>query len=92
MIADLAETGTRLFLQQPDFKLGDEVRLELHVMLGDDAARVVTGHIVRIEPLPDDRASLWTHEVGVEFHETMPLSPAELASLAKREAPFGKRS
>jgi PilZ domain len=92
MIADLAETGTRLLLQQPDFKLGDEVRLELHVMLDDDTARVVTGHIVRIEALPDDRASLWTHEVGVEFHETMALSPAELDSLAKREAPFGKRS
>jgi Tfp pilus assembly protein PilZ len=92
MIADLAETGTRLFLQQPDFKLGDEVRLELHVLLDDDTGRVVTGHIVRIEPLPDDRASLWTHEIGVEFHETMPLSAAELDSLAKREAPFGKRS
>lgn len=91
MIANLAETGTRLFLQQPDFKMGDEVRLELHVMLDDDTARFVSGRIVRIEPLPAERASLWTHEVGVEFHETMPLSPAEIASLEKREAPFGKR-
>jgi Tfp pilus assembly protein PilZ len=92
MIADLAETGTRLFLQQPDLKMGDEVRLELHVMLDSDTTRVVTGRIVRIEPLPTDRASLWTHEIGVEFHETMPLSPAEIASLEKREAPFSKRT
>ncbi len=91
MIADLAETGTKLLLQQPDFKLGDEVNLELHVLLDDDTARYVAGRIVRIEPLPVDRASLWTHEVGVEFHETMPLSAAEIESLEKREAPYSKR-
>jgi hypothetical protein len=92
MIADLAETGTRLFLQNPDLKLGDELKLELHIMLDDDSFRTVGGRVVRIEPLPPERASLWTHEVGVEFHETLPLSAAEIASLEKREAPFGKRA
>jgi hypothetical protein len=90
MIADLAETGARLLLQHPDLKLGDELRLELHIMMDSDAARTVGAKVVRIEPLADDRISLWTHQVGVEFHETMPLSTAEIAALDEREAPFGK--
>jgi hypothetical protein len=79
-------------LQTSAFKVSDEVKLELHILLEGDAARTIAGRVVRVEPLPPERASLWTHEVAVEFDETMPLSPAELESLEKREAPFGKRS
>jgi hypothetical protein len=92
MIADLAETGTRLLMQNPDLKVGEELRLELHILIDDDAVRGVSGRVVRAEPLPDARASLWTHEIGVEFHETFPLSVAEVDALEKREAPFGKRT
>lgn len=90
MIADLAETGARLLLQYP-IKLGDEVRLELHVLLDDTKFRSVEGHVVRVESLPESRASLWTYEVAVEFHEALPLSPEEISALEEREAPFGKR-
>jgi PilZ domain len=90
MIADLAEAGTRLLLQEPEMKLGDELHLELHILLDDDSVRTISGRVVRIEPLPPERSSLWTHEVGVEFHETLALGATEIDALAKREAPFGK--
>jgi len=92
LIADLAETGTRLLLRNPDLAIGDEVRLELHVMLDDTAPRIATGRVVRVEPLPDERVSLWTHQAGVDFHERLPLDEAEIAALEKRQVPFGKRT
>ncbi len=92
MISDLAETGTLLLLRKPDFRIGDEVRLELHVMLDGDATRIATGRVVRIEPLPETRSYLWTHQVGVDFHERLALSAAEIEALEKRQAPFGKNA
>jgi hypothetical protein len=91
LIADLAETGTRLYMRNPGLSIGDELQLELHVMLDGGEARTAAGKVVRVEPLPDERVSLWTHQVGVEFHERMPLSDAEIESLEKRQTPFGKR-
>lgn len=92
MIADLAETGTLLLLRNPAFEIGDEIRLELHVMLDEkEGMRAATGHVVRLEPLPDDRASLWTHQVGVEFTEKLELSAEEVDALLKRQIPFGKK-
>lgn len=92
MIADLAETGTRLLMQNPELAIGDELRLELHVLLEGGDPRVIGGRVVRVERLPDNRVSLWTHQVGVEFHETLPLGPAEIDALEKRQIPFGKRA
>ena len=92
MIADLAEGGARLLLRKPELHLEDEVRLELHIGLEDDAPpRVATGKVVRVQPMPDDRASLWTHEVGVAFHETISLGADEVEALDKRQEPYGKR-
>ncbi|HEY1957305.1 MAG TPA: PilZ domain-containing protein [Polyangiaceae bacterium] len=90
MIVDLAETGSRLLLRNPGLSIGDELRLELHVLLDGGAPRIATGRVVRVEGLPDDRVSLWTHEVGVDFHERLALGAAELEALQKRQAPFGK--
>lgn len=92
MIADLAETGTRLLLNDPELAVGDELRLELHVLLDRDDARVVHGRVVRVDPLPDDRVSLWTHQVGVEFDARLPLTAEELEALEKRQVPFGKHA
>ncbi len=91
LIADLAETGALLFLRHPVLKVDDEVRLELHVALDKDTPRIAFGRVVRVEPLPADRVSLWTHQVGVDFLERIALSAAEIDSLEKRQAPFGKR-
>ena len=92
MIADLAESGARLYAQNPDLHVGDEVGLELHIALDFGAARLAAGRVVRVTPLPEERVSLWTHEVGVEFHEPIVLSDAELDALAQRERPFGKHA
>jgi hypothetical protein len=91
MIADLAEGGALLLLRNPDWSVGDEVRLELHVALDDGPPRVATGHVVRVEHLPDERTSLWTHQAGVEFSAPISLSAAETESLEKRQAPYGRR-
>jgi hypothetical protein len=91
MIADLGEGGALLLLRTPDWSVGDEVRLELHVALDDGPARLAAGHVVRLEPLPDERTSLWTHQVGVEFSAPIHLSAAEIESLEKRQEPYGRR-
>jgi len=91
MIADLGDGGALLFAQNPDLQVGDEVGLELHVALDGGAARLATGRVVRVARLPDERVSLWTHQVGVEFHELFTLSDAEVAALDARQMPFGKR-
>ena len=92
MISDLAETGTLLLLRKPDLHVGDEVRLDLHVLLDGNTTRTATGRVVRIEPLPETRSYLWTHQVGVDFHDRLPLSAAEVEALEKRQAPFGKHA
>mgnify|MGYP000061152219 CR=1 FL=1 len=92
MIGDLAVGGARLLLRKPDLNVADSVRLELHVALDDDAPpRIAVGQVLRIEALPDDRASLWTHEVGIEFHQKIELSADEIEALERRQEPFGKR-
>jgi hypothetical protein len=92
MIADLGDGGALLFARNPDVRVGDEVSLELHVALDGGAARLATGRVVRVAALPDERVSLWTHQVGVEFHELFALSDAEVAALDERQLPFGKRA
>jgi PilZ domain len=92
MIGDLAEGGARLLLRKPDLHVGEPIKFDLHISLQDDTPRVATGRVVRIDPLPDDRASLWTHEVGVEFDAPITLSAAEVDALDKRQEPFGKRA
>jgi len=91
MISDLSESGALLLLRHPDWRVGDRARLELHVALDDGPPRVATGHVVRVEKLPDPRASLWTHQVAVEFDAKVPLSSAELEALERRQEPYGKR-
>jgi hypothetical protein len=91
IIADVAETGALLLMRRPEAKVGDEIRVELYVELDVKRPRNVTGRVVRVEALPDERTSLWTHQVAVEFAEPIALSAAEIESLEKRQAPFGKR-
>ena len=91
MIADLSEGGALLLLRWPDWQVGDEVRLELHVALDDGPPRIATGHVLRVEPLPDQRTSLWTHQSAVEFHEKIALTAEEIDSLERRQEPYGKR-
>lgn len=92
MIADLAETGTRLLMRGAELSVGDELRLELHVLLEGGEPKIARGRVVRVDPLPDERISLWTHQVGVEFHELVPLGAEELEALEKRQVPFGKHA
>jgi hypothetical protein len=90
LISDLSEGGALLLVGEPDWGVGDEVRLELFVALDVKTPRIAFGRVVRIEPIPLDRASLWSHEVAVAFDPHIVLSAAELESLEK-QAPFGNR-
>ena len=92
MISDLAETGTKILMRHPELAVGEDIRLELHVLLDEGAMRGASGKVVRISELPDERSSLWTHEVGVDFHEHFALDQAEIDALVKRNLPFGKRA
>jgi len=91
LIADVAEGGALLYARNPDLRVGDELGLELHVALGGGDPRLATGRVVRVEPLPEERVSLWTHQVGVEFHQKITLSDAEIEALLARQIPYAKR-
>lgn len=91
LIADVGEGGALLYARNPDLRVDDELGLELHVALGGGEPRLATGRVVRVEPLPEERVSLWTHQVGVEFHEKITLSQAEIEALLARQIPYAKR-
>lgn len=91
MIADLGEGGALLFVRKPDFQPGEALRLELYVALDSDTPRSATGHVVRIERLPDERVSLWTHQVAVAFDSPITISDAEVAALEERRTKLGIR-
>jgi len=86
MIADLSETGVRLLVRRAPWAVGDELHLGLHVTLKRqlDEPHIVTGHVKRIEALPEERVGLWTHQVAVEFNEPIVLSAAEREAMAAR--------
>lgn len=90
MISDLSDTGALLLLHGPDVTVGENLRLELHIVIGSDEARHTTGRVVRVEPLPLTRATFWTHQAAIEFHETLAFSQVELDSLEKRKAQLAK--
>ena len=88
MITDLSEVGVRLLVRHPPWAIGEELRLGLHVTLKRelDEPRIVTGHVKRIEALPETRVGLWTHQVAVEFTERIALTDAEREAMATRAA------
>jgi hypothetical protein len=91
MISDLSETGALLLVRLPESKVGDELRIELHILFDSDDTHVVSGRVVRVEPLPDSRTGLWTHQLAVQFQESIAFTPAEIESLEKRKALLEKR-
>jgi hypothetical protein len=90
MISDLSETGALVLLHGPDVTIGENLRLELHILIGSDEARYTTGRVVRVEPLPQTRATFWTHQAAIEFHEVLAFTTTELDSLEKRKAQLAK--
>lgn len=88
MITDLSESGVRLLVRNPDWKVGDELRLELHLQLELDMenARIAPGKVVRVEELPEDRRALWTHEAAVELDPPITLTAQEREAVSRRAA------
>ena len=88
MIVDFTELGMRILVRHPDWNVGDELNLELHLSLQLDMStpRLAKGRVLRIEALPEERAALWTHTVAVELDPPITLSDAERDALKKREA------
>ena len=88
MIVDFTELGLRILVRHPEWNVGDELNLELHVSLTLDVnkARIAKGRVLRIEPLSEDRAALWTHTVAIELDPPIVLSDEEREALKKREA------
>ncbi len=91
MISDLSESGALLLVRAPAARVGDVLGIELHILFDSDEARTVSGHVVRIEPLPDSRTGLWTHQLAVQFQQPITFSAPEIASIEKRKALLEKR-
>jgi hypothetical protein len=89
MIADLSTGGASLYSRKPDYQAGDALRLELYIAIDSQTPRIAHGKVVRVEPLPIDRASLWTHQVAVQFDAPIAIAPDEVRALEERQAKFG---
>jgi hypothetical protein len=90
LIADLATTGALLLVRGAhDFTAGEGVRLELHIEA--EKMRGVAGRVVRIEPLPKQRVSVWTHQVAVEFESPIELAPDEQRMIREQCERLGLR-
>jgi len=87
MIMDLSEAGIRLMVRNPDWEVGDDLHLDLHLSLELDMAhaRHAIGRVVRMVELTDDRKGLWTHEVAVDLADRLTLSAAEREIIEKRK-------
>ena len=90
MISDLSESGVLLLVRGAAARV-DEIRIELHILFDSDEARTVSGRVVRIEPLPDSRTGLWTHQLAVQFHDPIAFTPLEIEAIDRRKALLGKR-
>jgi len=91
LIADIATSGALLLVRGPSFRVGEVVRLELFIGLEMQGARHATGRILRIEPLPTERVSLWTHQVGVEFDSPISLDADEQRTIREQCERLGIR-
>jgi hypothetical protein len=83
LIADLATRGARLLVASGHtFSAGEVVGLELHI--DPDRMRRAKGRVVRIEALPRERMSVWTHEVAVEFEGPIELDEEEQRTIREQ--------
>jgi hypothetical protein len=83
LIADVATSGARLLVAGGrTFAAGEAVGLELHI--DADRMRQAKGRVVRIEALPRERMSVWTHEVGVEFEAPIELDDEEQRTIREQ--------
>jgi len=77
LIADVAPSGALLLVRGASFRMGEVVKLELLITQQSGNSRRVTGSVVRVEPLPIERVSVWTHQVGIEFDSPIELTDDE---------------
>jgi hypothetical protein len=84
MIADVSTSGARLLMCRPELRARDAVHLELCLDVEGTISRQADGRVVRVEALPDERVSVWTHEVAVVFDGAPALTDAELSSMQER--------
>jgi hypothetical protein len=88
MIADLSVSGALLYLRhRPDVDIA--VRLELFISLESGDARVTTGKIVRVEPLPENRVSPWFFSAAVHFDAPLTIYKAEIDAMMERLGKLG---
>jgi hypothetical protein len=91
LIADIAISGALLLVCGPGFRAGEVVKLELLIGVEAQGARHVTGRVLRIEPLPAERVSLWTHQVAVEFDSPISLDADEQRTIREQCERLGIR-
>ena len=84
LIADIATGGTLLLVRGPCLQAGEAVKLELFINVEAKGSHRAAGRVLRIEPLPTERASLWTHQVAVEFDSPISLGADEQRAIREQ--------
>jgi len=91
MIADVSTTGARLLMRNPELRAGEVLELELQLDTEGKAREKAKASVMRVSALPDERVSVWTHEVAVAFASPIPLTEAERKDMQARMAALGIR-
>jgi hypothetical protein len=91
LIADIATGGALLLVRGPCLRAGEVVRLDLLIDVEAHGSHHVTGQVLRIEPLPTERVSLWTHQAAIEFDSPISLDADEQRTIHEQCERLGIR-
>lgn len=77
LVADLSPDGALVLVRGAGYAVGEPVSLEMYIDVAGGKVRSATGQVLREEPMPPERASVWTHQVAVRFDAAIALDPEE---------------
>jgi len=90
VIHDLSVTGA-LLLVRTHMRVGDRVKLQLHISENVNEVRETTGRVVRVDPLGEQEIGLWASKVAVHFDTALTIYEQEIAELHERQERLGMK-
>ncbi len=82
---DVSETGL-LLLTRARLNAGQAVKLKIHRPGEEDRPLILSGLVVRREPLSYEEVGTWREKVAFKFDVPQPALAKEFAALAERQA------
>jgi len=82
MIHNMSVGGVYVLARAP-LELGEKVALTIRLSVDPEGrAAETTGRVVRVDPLPLERADVWSHGIAIAFDEPLTHLEKEIEALA----------